>query len=94
MLKGETEGAFEAMQAWKALAAKRKGDLYARIMSTADTRARREWQAQSIQRLAIEAAERRATEAKAKAELAKQAMEGQGLNDVERNEYLRKQAVA
>jgi len=37
----ESERAYEATQAWKALAAKRKGDLYARIMSTADMRARR-----------------------------------------------------
>lgn len=43
MLETSSTAAFEAMQAWKALAAKRKGDLYARIMSTADLRARREW---------------------------------------------------
>jgi len=43
MLSLESERAYEATQAWKALAAKRKGDLYARIMGTAEMRARRDW---------------------------------------------------
>ena len=81
------------MQKWKLLASRRVEDLASEIMGQADIRARQEFEALKIQKMALKEAEKEAMDAKKKAELAKKALSGQGWGKVETNEYLRKQAL-